>query len=299
MSLKHTLLCMLGSLLVAGAVHAQEAAPAPQLEQPANNEWRPSVNFSVDYSSRYWCRGKLFNPERVMYGDLSLSLKGFYAGVWTAVDLTEENGYRNEPEEWDFYFGYSYTFENIEVINSLELDLNYTSFRYPRYGSNFGGHSPHEQCIALKATTGYAIGDFDLNPGVDVRVDWNHDKWIKEAQWYFRVFVSHDEPLKFLSEKLTFGNTVSQWWGNNHYNGLYFDENGGDDDEGRWRQVGNGLSFLTWETNLTYAINDHVSFGPWGCIGWAIDHNLRKQQKQTKHLNSVNCAWGVKLAFSF
>ena len=75
-------------------------------QQDDGNEWRPQVDFTLDWSSRYIDLGEVLNPDPVGQADLSLSLKGFYVGVWTCVDFTDVYGYHNDPEEWNYYVGY-------------------------------------------------------------------------------------------------------------------------------------------------------------------------------------------------
>ena len=91
-----------------------------------DNEWRPKVDFTLDWASRYIDKGEVVNPDSVGQADLCVSLQGFYVGVWTCVDFTDVYGYHNDPEEWNYYLGYEYKFTDVPGVESHTIDLGRT-----------------------------------------------------------------------------------------------------------------------------------------------------------------------------
>ena len=85
------------------------------------NEWRPQVDFTLDWSSRYIDLGEVLNPDPVGQADLCLSLKGFYVGVWTCVDFTDV-WLSQRSEEWNYYVGYEYKFTDVPAVGAT-IDL--------------------------------------------------------------------------------------------------------------------------------------------------------------------------------
>lgn len=274
---------LFGGMLAAAAIvgaqaFAQEAA-APVAEQ---NEWTPEISMTLEYASRYMSKGKVVNPERMFFGDISLSLKGFYVGTWVAMDMTDYNRDSKityEPEEVDYYVGYGYEIEEVPVVKSLSLDVSYTYFDYPRRsGWQCVGESQHE--FAIDATTGLF-----LNPGVTVAFDFETEKaWVKAHIEYSLV-------LETISPDFSFDNELSLFWGNTKFNG-------GINDEGQ-DTYKNALTSLVWDFGFTYNINENFSIGPFGEIAWALNHDIREVRKADSANSTCNMMWGFRLSANF
>ena len=238
------------------------------------NEWRPQVDFTLDWSSRYIDLGEVLNPDPVGQADLCLSLKGFYVGVWTCVDFTDVNGYHNEPEEWNYYLGYEYTFTDVPGVESLTIDLGWTYCDCPRDASS----------DSQEFHLGIQLEDVLLAPTVVVTWDYEDDIWWVEAG------VSHEMPLEFISEKLLFGTALDLVWGNTRWNGG-FDK--GDD------AYKNALATAALTTELTYQLTENISFGPYMIVAWALDHDIREKFRDDSINNACNFVWGIKLNMEF
>ncbi len=257
------------------AVFAQQGLALSDLVQSASNdEWRPEVSLTLDWTSRYIDKGEVSNPDPVGQVDLSLSLKGFYVGVWTCVDFTDVNGYRNEPEEWNYYLGYEYKFTGVPGVESLTIDLGWTYCDCPRNSSS------DNQEIGLSI----ALEDVRLSPTVVFTWDYEDDIWCVEAG------VSHEMPLKFISEKLLFGTSLDLAWGNTRWNG------GLDKGDDTYK---NALATATLTTELTYQLTENISFGPYTIVAWALDHDIREKFRDDSINNACNFVWGIKLNMEF
>ena len=179
--------------LLAAAVFAGMTVMAQEAEK---SEWMPEFDFNMKYASRYLSKGKVVNPKKMLFFDASLSLQGFYGGIWIADDWNDyyrESGIVGEPEEIDYYFGYGYTFEELPVIDSLSLDLCVSYYDYPkRTGWQCKGEQQWEYALSLNA------GVF-LNPGIKLCWDSENEIWYGNfnAGWDYNFKDEGIEALTF------------------------------------------------------------------------------------------------------
>lgn len=239
-----------------------------------DSEWRPQVNFSLDWASRYIYRGEVWNPDSVGQADLCLSLKGFYVGAWTNVDFTDVNDYHNDPSEWNYYVGFEYKFTDVPGVESLTIDLGWTYFDYPR------ANSWDSQELHL----GVQLEDILLAPKVVVNWDYEDDIWCVEAG------ISHEQPLEFISEKLVFGAALDLIWGNTRWNGGF--SKGSD-------TYKNALASAVLTTDVKYEFTENISFGPFLIVAWALDHDIREKFQSSDINNNSNFVWGFSLDMEF
>lgn len=103
------------------------------------------VSASAAVSSMYLWRGQnLSNGAAAVSGDLSVSMGGAYAGIWTS------SGDAGFGSEYDLYVGYG-----LEVAD-VALDLSYASYIYPNdaTGDNGGADDlTDSQDVIFKAST--------------------------------------------------------------------------------------------------------------------------------------------------
>ncbi len=264
MNLKKLFGGLLAAALFAGmGVFAQEVAAEAE-----KSEWMPEFDFNMKYASRYLSKGKVVNPKKMLFFDASLSLKGFYGGVWVADDWNDYNrgagipgdglgGVVGEPEEIDYYFGYGYTFEEIPVVEKLKLDFCVSYYDYPkRLGWDVVGEQQWE--YALGVNTGLF-----LEPGF--KLCWDSENEI----WYGNFNVAWDYNFKDEgAEGLTFGTGLELWWGNSK-----FFDNGG-------REI--TFTTLCWNLELSYAVTDNITISPFATLAWALNHNYRESWKDAK-----------------
>lgn len=260
---------------------------ADQFSIPSEEDaWRPGVDFMLDYGSRYMYRGEVWNPDHVLQGDLCLSLQGFYAGIWTCFDFTDANGYNNEPEEWNYYLGYEYKFQDVPVVNSITLGVGWIYFDYPRAA----------ECDTQEAYLTMSLEDTVLTPSLTVNCDYEHNTW------WVQVGVRHEMPLEQISEKLCLLTGFDLYWGNTRWNARYNDA--------EWRETyqsepaykdtyKNAISTGVLSAELNYKINDHFSFGPYLIAAWVLDHDIREMAKASQYNHAFNFVWGARLAMVF
>lgn len=285
MNIKKLFCGLAGAAVLLGAqVFAQDATTAPGTTPALETEtsFIPYLSATVEYASRYMSKGEIVNPERVVFNDFYAELFGFYVELWTATDLTDYNeGDRidYEPEELDYIFGYNYTFEDIPIINSLKVDLNFTYFDYP---SRSGWDKAcTEQEIALKLVTDIPY----IAPGFMTAVDYEDDIWWAE------FFISNNYTFDNITEDLALNNKLEMFWGNSRFNGGLHDV--GQD------TYKSAITTIVWSVDLTYNLNKYVSFGPFGQIAWAINHDIREDYKASSSNNACNMLWGLRLSAEF
>ena len=236
------------------------------IAQDATNEkpiWRPAVDISMSYSSRYISDGWVINPESMLFADINLTwdfneFGGIYIGTWVANDWNDYNRDSRidyEPEEWDYWIGYYYTLSDVPVVDSLTFDLSYTYWDYPKR-TQWPAPGETERNVALDIST----GDFAITDGLDLF--WNNGRWRCGG-----------------------------------YDGVHHLKRAGLLDSYK-----NGFSTLVWSADLSYAINDYISFGPFAKLAWVLDHDYRevwKSESSPNHKSGMNNLWGVQLSISF
>ena len=254
-------------LAMAGiCAYAQDAAKAESSVVPEEKEW--SVSLSLTYANKYMTDGIVWTDGDMLFPDLTVSYKGFYAGIWGAMDLNSQNDQSLNPnhgnfgnvkkgnfEEIDFYFGYEKTIEDLDAINSLTVRAQWAYYKYPqRFGAWFGNTFYRQsdgttQKVTIDLTTGLF-----LNPGV--QLDWTYE----EKGWLLTFHASHSMPLATITEKLTFDNSFKLLAGNRK--ALI---------SGR-----KGISSFIWTPALNYQCCDNVSFGPFANLIWHLDNCVRE-----------------------
>jgi uncharacterized protein (TIGR02001 family) len=277
-----TLRCLAWVLVAVAMLSVSALAQEAALIQDSDSEWRPGVDFVLDYGSRYIYKGEVWNPDRVLQADLCLSLKGFYAGVWTCYDFTDANGYNNEPEEWNYYLGYEYQFTDIPLVESITLGLGWIYFDYPRASA----------WDTQELNFGVMLEDVLLTPKMVVNWDYENDTWWVEAG------IRHEMPLESISDKLLFGVGLDLIWGNTRWCG-YVDENQGPGVDKTSDAYKNALISAVLITDLKYQFNENIAFGPYMIGAWAIDHDMREKYRADDVNNDFNFVWGVKLDMAF
>lgn len=277
MNLKQLFGGLFAAVMMTGAVAMADEAAAEK------EEWIPDISLSAKWASRYLSKGAVVNPDPMMFYDFSVSKFGFYAGVWAAEDMTNYNKHdkigRYDTEEVDYYIGYSYTFEELPVLESLTIDACYTYYDYPkRSGWQCVGEQQHEYALSLNA------GCF-LNPGIQICWCSETEKWYGNlnAGWEYNF---KDEGV----EALTFGTGIEAWWGNNVFARCPHHDND------------LAISTICWGVKLNYAITENISIEPFAQLCWAVDPEIRKRWNADDSANAkqaCNTLWGVKLSFEY
>ena len=275
MNVKQLVGGMFAAAMMTGAVIAQEAE---------KNEWVPSLDLNLTYKSRYTSQGEVLNPKSMLFWDATLSLKGFYVGVWFANDLNDYNRdskISHEPEEVDYYFGWGHTFKDdaFGALEGISIDLGYTYWDMPkRSGWMAGQHDEYHVKANLECL---------LAPGIEIDWDPRTERWYGNlnVSWSYD-FAQSSEDLKGLS----FDTGCKLYVKNNHKMGNWHHDN--------------DLHFanLDWTYGFSYAFNEHVKLSVFGEMIFAIDPLERKYWKGEYDPNSksgVNHVWGSNLNFSF
>ena len=275
-------LLMVLAMVCVRAAYAQEASVVPE-----EKEW--SVSLQLKYANKYMTDGIVLTDGDMLFPDLTVSYKGFFAEIWGAMDLNNKN-YSNNPgdfgnvrkgnfEEVDFIFGYDYTFEDLAAINSLSIHAQWAYYKYPqRFGTwdedgKFRRMSDYTtQKISIDVTTGLF-----LNPGVNL--DWAYE----EKAWLLTFHAAHSLPLAMISEKLTFDNRVELLAGNRK--ALI---------SGR-----KGIASFIWTPSINFACCDNVSFGPFAKLIWHLDNCVREVAADDPSNHKFETVLGAQITASF
>lgn len=288
-------LLMVLAMVCVSAAYAQEASVAPQEASvvPKEKEWK--ISLTLTYANKYVTDAYVVTDGDMLFPDLTVSYKGFFAEIWGAMDLNNKN-YNNNPgdfgnvrrgnfEEVDFIFGYDYTFEDLAAINSLSIHAQWAYYKYPQRlgtwdedGKFRRASDGTTQKITIDATTGLF-----LNPGV--KLDWAYE----ERCWLLTFHAAHSLPLAMISEKLTFDNGAELLVGNRK-----FGYNGDCDNP-------KSFAFCTfvWTTGLNFACCDNVSFGPFAKMIFHLDNRVREQAAIDGNAHKFESVFGAQVSANF
>ena len=259
---------------------AQDAAPAED-SRPA---WLPTLELSLDRSSRYMSEGNVGNPDAI--DTLSLTLGwditdnlNFHIGGVGIFDETDACGNRRNIEEWNWLAGLTYTMSEFDVIGKIEIKLDYIYYNYPRNKADEEtGKTDHNHTFDTKE---YEIDvtavDRFLSPGIVFVHDFEND--VIKAN----VNVTYEQELTAISEHLTFECPVELWFGNHQYSGADHTT----------------AYSLCVQPTLNYEISENVSVGAYVLMGWALDSDIRRDWKEDENNNAFNVCWGLNLTLSF
>ena len=284
-------------MLIGVQAMAQDAAAD---EKPV---WQPSVSLNLSYSSRYMSDGKIINPKSMLFGDINLTWDfkeagGIYIGTWVANDWNDYNKNDRidyEPEEWDYWIGYYYTLNDVPFVDSLTFDLSYTYWDYPKR-TGWPAPGETERKVVLDISTGdFAITeDFTWHPGI--YFGWDHEN----DEWQVKLYAKSTYKI---SDKLSFNNSLDLFWFNARwmcggYDGAHHP---------KADAYKNGFYTLVWSIDLSYAINDYISVGPFAKLSCVLDHDYRETWKdkdnpyyaRANSKSGVNNLWGVQLSINF
>ena len=283
-------LLMVLAMVCVSAAYAQEASVVPE-----EKDW--SVSLTLKYANKYMTDGFILTDGDMLFPDLTVSYKGFFAEIWGAMDLNNKNNQNVDDgtygnvgkgnfEEVDFIFGYDYTFKDLAANNSLSIHAQWAYYKYPqRWGAwdadgKFRRASDGTtQKISIDLTTGLF-----LNPGVNL--DWAYE----EKAWMLTFHAEHSQPLAVISEKLTFDNRAEILAGNRFANWVtsYVSENGR-----------KGFGSFIWTTSLNYACCDNVSFGPFAKMIWHLDNCVREGAAIDGNNHKFDTVLGAQISANF
>ncbi len=239
--------------------------------------WKPSLELSIDHTSRYMSEGNVGNPDPIdtigltvefpVTDDLALHLGG------TAIyDETNACDNRRNVEEWDWNAGFTFTLNELPGIGALEFNFDYIYYNYPRDKVHTHDTDTKEYEIDINAT------ELFLSPGIVFVHDFENDV-IKG-----NVNFTYELPLDNLLENLSFECPFEFWAGNHQYTGC--------------TKGSTAYSFCTQPT-LSYAINENLSVATYVQMGWALDSRVRNDWKDDENNNAFNACWGLNMTLSF
>ncbi len=159
-----------------------------------------SVEVTADFFSKYVWRGINVTDDWSFQPGVSATYGGFTAGVWGALDMTDENGESGEFIEYDYYVDYSGQITDI-------------------IGFSVGGIYYYFPSVDPSATTEVYVGlNFDVvaNPSVTVYYD------VDEVEGaYVSLGVGHTfEDIENVPFDVDLG--ASLGWGDSNYNEAYW-----------------------------------------------------------------------------
>ena len=268
MKLKKTVVCALTGILLAGSVMAEEVKEAQDNERPA---WLPSLELSLDHTSRYMSEGNVGNPDPI--DTLSLTAEwgitdnfAFHIGGVAIYDETNACDHDDNVEEWDWSAGVTFN-----LPGGIEVTLDYIYYNYP-WDEHKHNVDTKEYEIDVNAT------ELFLNPGIVFVHDFEND--VIKAN----VNVTYEQELAFISEKLGFECPVEVWFGNHQYTG----------------STSNTTAYsVCVQPTLTYEINENFSIGAYVQMGWALDSRVRRDWREDENNSAFNVCWGLNLTANF
>ena len=166
--MKKILSVMLTGILLTGFVMAQEAQES---DKPA---WLPSLELSIDHTSRYMSEGNVGNPDPI--NTISLTAEwgvtdnfAVHIGGVAIIDETDACDNNDNVEEWNWLGGFTFSLPDIAGIGTLEFNFDYIYYNYPRDKAHTHDVDTKEYEIDVNAT------DLFLSPGIVFVHDFEND----------------------------------------------------------------------------------------------------------------------------
>ena len=257
----------LSGMLLAGTVMAQEET-AEENNRPA---WLPSLELSLDHTSRYMSEGNVGNPDPI--DTLSLTAEwgitdefSFHIGGVAIYDETNACDHDDNVEEWDWLAGVTFN-----LPGGIEVNIDYIYYNYP-WDEHKHNVDTKEYEIDVTAT------ELFLSPGIVFVHDFEND--VIKAN----VNVTYEQDLSFISEKLGFECPVELWVGNHQYTGS---------------TSNTAVYSVCVQPTLNFAITDNLSIGTYLQMGWGIDSRVRRDWKEDENNSAFNICWGLNLTATF
>ena len=274
MKLNRIVVCALSGLMLAGFVLAEEPQQPEKNDRPA---WFPTLELSIDRTSRYMSEGNVGNPDPVDTISLTAEWEitdkfSVHFGGVAIMDETNACDNDKNVEEWDWSAGVTFSLADIPGIGTLEFTADYIYYNYPRDGAHTHDTDTKEYEIDVNAT------ELFLSPGIAFVHDFEND--VIKAN----VNVTYEQELAFISEKLGFECPVELWFGNHQYTGS---------------TSGTTAYSVCVQPTLTYEINENFSIGAYVQMGWALDSRVRRDWREDENNSAFNVCWGLNLTAKF
>ena len=250
---------------------------AQELETEEDSAWKPSLELSIDHTSRYMSEGNVGNPDAVDTIGLTAEFEvcdGFalHLGGTAVVDETDACDNRHNVEEWDWNVGFTFALDDLPGIGGLEFNFDYIYYNYPHDKVHTHDTDTKEYEIDVNAT------DLFLSPGFAFVHDFENDV----IKGNFNL--TYELPLDKVLENLSFECPVELWAGNHQYTGC---------------TSGTTVYSVTAQPTLKYEFNENISVATYVQMGWALDGRVRRDWKEDENNNAFNACWGLNLTFSF
>ncbi|MGN0878568.1 MAG: hypothetical protein ACI4WT_03815 [Oligosphaeraceae bacterium] len=250
------------ALLTALSAHGEEPSPVAAAEE---SSWRPTVTYSQSWSSRNMGEGVVTNPRSIAESALSLEWQGLSVGVTGIYDFTDDAGYDNDFEEWDYILGYSRTFEDLGPLGAVTAGLTWTYYDIPRASQD----DYQELTLAL------SLDDIPLTPSLEI--NWDYEN----GTWWFKGAIAHS--LELIPERLSWESTLELHYGNSRWTGL---------DKAAFT-----TAVLTTGPSLT--LTDHVSLDANVALAHGIDSAMRQALRDDEANHATNVVFTVAINLEF
>lgn len=273
MSIKSKVCVLALAAMWIGAV----AQDAEKVETSEERSWLPSLEISIDHTSKYMSEGFVGNPDPIdtigvtLGYDITDSLSVHVSGT-AIIDETDACGNRHDVEEWDWAAGVTWTTPELGKLGKLELTLDHIYYNYPHDGAHTHDVDTKEYEIDVNAV------DVFLSPGIVFVHDYEND--VIKAN----VNVTFEYDLEKILENLSFECPLEIWFGNHRYTGC---------------TSHSAVYSICIQPTLTYAINDNISIGTYVQMGYGLDSRVRRAWKADGDNNVFNACWGVNLGVEF
>lgn len=220
-----------------------------------------SVDLDLTYNSKYVWRGMVATDESVLQPSATFSFKGFSAGVWGNMDLTDTNEEEMKFTEVDFWAEYSHSFGMFT----------------PAVGVIYYHFPPDDSINTTEIYLGLGL-DVLLAPSLTIYYDVDQIEGL-----YVSGGISHSFELmkeKDVAVGLDLGATIG--WGSEKYN------------EGYWGVDKGGFNDALFSVGLPITLWDSLTITPKVNYSIVIDEDLRDQVEDTDVFFA-----GVSVTYSF
>lgn len=340
-SLAVSALCAVSTLFAADAPKPAPAPAKPAAELETKTDWTPRYTINLGYDNVYKVHGEAFSEDPAFSMGMTMHVGDFFLRF--RGSRAEEQSYREEKfnetstemfSDYDIALGYDWKLKDLPLVGDVTVTFmgSYQNISKAYSGAlahylgwafgdpifvgalegvqDFGWSQRHYESLKdshhFYLTLAVSLDDVLLTPNASI--NWEPDGGVLWGQFG----IKYDYVLDFISEKLTWGNTLDFYWFGEDFvdwtetvelreyyqawlNGEYYGA-GSRDVTNKWKPSKEAqksmIATCTWRSTLSYAFNENTTISVYGGVDYYINEMIYVRDQ-------FDSIWGAALTFSF
>lgn len=340
-SLAVSALCAVSTLFAADAPKPAPAPAKPAAELETKTDWTPRYTINLGYDNVYKVHGEAFSEDPAFSMGMTMHVGDFFLRF--RGSRAEEQSYREEFynetssemfSDYDISLGYDWKLKDLPLVGDVTVTFmgSYQNVSKAYSGAllynagwafnddlfidgvlvgvqDFGWEERSYESLTdshhFYLTLAVSLDDVLLTPNASI--NWKPDGGVLWGQFG----IKYDYALDFISEKLTWGNTLDFYWFGDDFvdwteavawfdyfqawvDDEYYSDNRKDTIE--WKPSKKAqdsmIATCTWRSTLSYAFNENTTISIYGGVDYYINEMIYLRDQ-------FDSIWGAALTFSF